>query len=172
MTDFNASSSDLKITNTESAASVQASSTITYTITVTNQSSEVSTSTAVGDSLAAGTLPISAVSTLGSCVIPNTAQVVCSLGNMNPGASATITVEAFVASTTQGTLVNMAAAWSTYSTFLQDAVVATVVTNVTTPPPPPVPGVTVWGIISLAIVLSVGVFWRIVRARNRPIRPA
>jgi hypothetical protein len=56
-------------------------------------------------------------------------QVLCSFGNLAPGASATVIIEAFVAPTTQGTLVNTAAAWNTYTTFLQDSVIAVAVTK-------------------------------------------
>ena len=165
MASFNASSSDLKITKTGLPTSAPASSTITYTITVTNQSTDVSTTTTLGDALPAGTSAVSAVSTIGGCGILSSVQVLCSFGNLPPGASATVTIEAFVAPTTQGTIVNTAAVWNTYSDFLQDSVLASTVTNVT--PPPPVPGVSFWGLIGLAVMLLAGVFWKIARARNR-----
>jgi uncharacterized repeat protein (TIGR01451 family) len=172
MASFNASSSDLKITNMVAPTTAQASSTITYTIKVTNEGTGVSTSTLMGDALAVGTSAVAVSTTLGGCGILNPVQVSCNFGNMAPGASATVTIDAFVASTTQGTIVNFAAAFGTYTTFLQESVLASAVTNVTAPPPPPpVPGVSFWGLVGLAVVLSAGVFRRVSRKRSRRLNP-
>lgn len=96
---------DLSINKTTGATTATTGSTITYTITVTNGGPSPATSVVVNDTLPAGLQFVSATPSQGTC---NAASpVVCNLGTLNGGASATVTLIALVTATS-GTIANTA----------------------------------------------------------------
>jgi uncharacterized repeat protein (TIGR01451 family) len=140
----------LSITKTADAASVPAGSPIGFTVTVSN-SSTAGTGTALNatlnDPLPAGTgidWSISPAHTApGTCTINGTAPtqtLVCSFGDMAPGASATVHVLSQTTGATSGTFVNTATATATGMAPVQ-ATASTIVQQpggilaVTTPTP-------------------------------------
>ncbi|HEX6641825.1 MAG TPA: IPTL-CTERM sorting domain-containing protein, partial [Thermoanaerobaculia bacterium] len=96
---------DLAITKTTNSTTAPNGSTVTYTITVTNNGPDAATNVVVNDDLPAGLQFVSAVPSQGSC--SGTDPFSCSLGTLNDGASATITVQALVTATS-GTVSNTA----------------------------------------------------------------
>ena len=83
---------DLSIVKTSNVISQTAivSTNVTYTIRVTNNGPGIGTATTVTDTLPAGTTFVSATPSQGSCT--GTTTVVCTLGDLASGASATITL--------------------------------------------------------------------------------
>lgn len=96
---------DLSITKTTAATQATTGSTITYTITVTNNGPDTATNVVVSDNLPAGLQYVSATPSQGSCA--GTDPFTCTLGTLNNGASATITLQVLVTATT-GTISNTA----------------------------------------------------------------
>jgi len=96
---------DLVISKTTTATQATTGSTITYTITVTNNGPDAAENVVVTDDLQAGLQLVSATPSQGTC---NAADPVsCSLGTINDGASATITLLVLVTATS-GTISNTA----------------------------------------------------------------
>ncbi len=96
---------DLSLTNTASAATITAGQALTYTLTATDSDpSTTATGVRITDALPGGLTATSATASQGSC--SGSVTVVCALGQLAPGASATVTI----AGTAQGTepLVNTA----------------------------------------------------------------
>lgn len=96
---------DMSITKTANGTQFLGGSNVTYTIAVTNNGPTTAANVVVTDTIPAGTSVVSATSTQGSCV--GTAPVVCTIGSMNIGAQATITLVVKLPST-QGTFTNTA----------------------------------------------------------------
>jgi hypothetical protein len=101
-----AKQADLSITKTDSPDPVDPGSNLTYTLTVTNNGPNQATAANVEDPLPSGTTLVSATPSQGTCT--GTTTVSCSLGAINAGASATITIVVEVATTASGTLSNTA----------------------------------------------------------------
>jgi uncharacterized repeat protein (TIGR01451 family) len=107
-----AGSADLSITKTASPSPVAAGQPLTYLVTVTNQGPSAAPNVVVTD-----TLPLSANVTFGSatpsqgtCGAPN--PLVCNLGALASGASATVTIVVNVGAAATGPLSNTATATS------------------------------------------------------------
>lgn len=96
---------DLSITKTADHSTNLTGANAVYTITVTNNGPGVATGTTVTDDLPPGTTFVSATSTQGSCTA--TDPVVCTIGTLNAGETATITLTITLPST-PGPVVNTA----------------------------------------------------------------
>lgn len=81
---------DLALTLSGAPDPVTVGSKLTYTITVTNNGTETAGAVTVSDALPANTSFSSASTTQGSCT--GTASITCNLGDLTPGATATITL--------------------------------------------------------------------------------
>lgn len=101
-------SSDVTVGKTASRALVAPGSTVTYTIVVTNIGSFAASGTTVTDVLPAQLTLTSATSTQGTCV--GTTTILCTVGNLEPAASATITIVATVSVAASGAISNTATA--------------------------------------------------------------
>jgi uncharacterized repeat protein (TIGR01451 family) len=84
-------SSDLAIGESVSPGAVNVGSNLTYNVSVTNLGPSIATGVVVSDPLPAGLKFTSAVSSQGSCVT-NNGLLTCSLGTLNSGGVATITM--------------------------------------------------------------------------------
>ena len=101
---------DLSITKTPNAAAVGLNGQITYTITVTNGGAATANGVSVSDTLPGGTTFVSATPSQGSC--SGTSTVVCSLGSLSNGSSATVTL-IVTAPATPASVINTATVSST-----------------------------------------------------------
>jgi len=81
-------SSDLKITKTASAGTVNVGSNLSYAIGVQNLGPDLASGVTVIDQLPNQVDPVSATSTLGKCTIQNR-KISCAIGNLEFGPSAT-----------------------------------------------------------------------------------
>jgi len=104
-TGLNPGATDLQIQKTADGATFPGGSAVTYTIVVTNNGPAVAFGTTVTDVLPAGSTLESSSATQGSCT--GTTTVVCSLGTLNPAATATVTLIVRLPRTT-GTVSNTA----------------------------------------------------------------
>ena len=96
---------DLALTKTDAADPVDSNEDVTYTLTVSSVGTASTTGVAVSDPLPAGTSYVSSRASQGSCSFDGT-KVVCQLGGLAAGASATATV--VVRRATAGTITNTA----------------------------------------------------------------
>ncbi|HYK00647.1 MAG TPA: hypothetical protein VE974_02760 [Thermoanaerobaculia bacterium] len=85
-----AATTDVSITKTADAGTYPAGASATYTLVVTNNGPEIATGVTVTDVLPAGATLTSATPTQGTC--SGTTTVTCSLGFLDAGATATITL--------------------------------------------------------------------------------
>ncbi|MBK6405965.1 MAG: DUF11 domain-containing protein [Holophagales bacterium] len=88
-----ATTADLQVTKTASAASIQPGDYVTFTITVTNNGPSTATGVTVTDPIPTSLTYVSATPSAGSCSY-SAPTVTCSLGSLANGASATITLVA------------------------------------------------------------------------------
>jgi len=100
--------SNLGVTKTANVPTFTPGQQITFTITVSNAGPDAATATTVTDVLPAGTTFVSATPSQGSC--SGTTTVTCSLGTLNNGANATITL--VVTATGSSNITNTATASS------------------------------------------------------------
>jgi uncharacterized repeat protein (TIGR01451 family) len=101
---------DLRITKTASAGTVNVGETITYTIKAENLGPETATGVTVTDQLPKGVDFVSATSTAGTCA-PQGQRVICSIGTLEAGATAKVTsatVTLSVIARRSGTVTNTA----------------------------------------------------------------
>jgi uncharacterized repeat protein (TIGR01451 family) len=127
-----ATHADLSITKGDAPDPVTAGSNVTYTLTVSNAGPDAAAAVTVSDPLPAGVSFVSASSSVGSC--SGTATVSCSLGTLNSGASATVTI---VVTANSGPLSNTATVSSSTSdpnTANNGATATTTVTAGNRPP--------------------------------------
>jgi uncharacterized repeat protein (TIGR01451 family) len=153
-------SADLSITKTTPATQTTTGSTITYTITVTNNGPDAATNVVVSDNLPTGLQYVSAIPSQGSCA--GTDPFTCSLGTINNGAFATITLQALVTATS-GTVTNTA-------TVTADTDDGTPGNNSGTSPSTPVtpasagganiPTMSEWALLALAAMLGLAAMTR------------
>lgn len=111
---------------------------LTYTITVSSKGPDAATGVSLTDTPPAGTTVVSAAATQGSCT--GAAPVVCALGSLGPGASATVTVK--LAARAVGTVVNQATVKATEvdpDAANQSSSAATTVAEKPLSPPVPFP---------------------------------
>ncbi|HEX7830704.1 MAG TPA: DUF11 domain-containing protein, partial [Thermoanaerobaculia bacterium] len=98
---------DLAIAQTSSGTTLHGQN-ATFTVTVTNNGPDSTGGVSVTDSYSGGTL-VSATSTIGSCV--TTTPIVCTIGTLTSGQSATITI--VINGATVGTITNSASVTGT-----------------------------------------------------------
>lgn len=106
---------DLKVTKTASAGTVNIGDTIAYTIKAENLGPETATGVTVTDQLPKGVDFVSATSTVGTCA-PQGQRIVCSIGTLETGAAAKVssaTVTLSVIARRSGTVTNTASVSST-----------------------------------------------------------
>ncbi|MCC6544773.1 MAG: DUF11 domain-containing protein, partial [Nitrospirae bacterium] len=99
---------NLSITKSDSPDPVTVGGTLTYNITVTNSGPNAASNVTMTDTIPGSTTFVSATSSQGSC--SGSSTVNCSLGTINNGASATVTI--VVIPTTAGTISNKASVTS------------------------------------------------------------
>ena len=95
---------DVGVVKTASPTAVAIGDSVTYTSVITNNGPGVATGVSFRDALPAGTTFVSATTTQGSC--SGTQTVVCSLGQLDLGQSATVVI--VVRATSAGTVTNTA----------------------------------------------------------------
>lgn len=103
---------DISVTKTVSPTSVTPPADLTYTVTVNNAGPNTATGVTVTDSLPAQLSFVSAVASQGVCTGVST--ITCSLGSINMGASATVTIVGH-ASSPGGAIVNTATATGSFT---------------------------------------------------------
>jgi uncharacterized repeat protein (TIGR01451 family) len=153
-------SADLSIVKSTAATQATTGSTLTYTISVTNNGPDPATNVVVNDDLPAGLQFVSAIPTQGSC--SGTDPFSCSLGTLNSGATATITLQALVTATT-GSIANTA----TVSSAIADGngannsstTPATPVTNAA-PSEAEIPTLSQWALLFMCALLAIAAFVR------------
>jgi uncharacterized repeat protein (TIGR01451 family) len=96
--------SDLSITKTDSPDPVTAGNNLIYTVTVTNGGLDTATGVTLTDTLPLDVIFASATTSQGSC--SGTSTVICNLGNLTNGATATVTI--VVTPTVAGDITNTA----------------------------------------------------------------
>lgn len=129
---------DLSLTKADSPDPAGVGANLTYTLTVANAGPQAAADTTVTDSLPGGVTYVSTSASQGSC--SGTSTVVCTLGPLASGASATVTI--VVRPTAAGTVANSATVSSSTSDPIAGNNSATATTTVTaedSPPPPPPP---------------------------------
>ncbi|WP_295388245.1 DUF11 domain-containing protein [uncultured Thiodictyon sp.] len=131
---------DLALTVTDAPDPVEVGANLTYTITVVNNGNQSATAATVTDALPANLTFASVSASSGSCT--GTSNVSCALGDLAPGATATVTL--VVQPTAAGAVSNSASAASTATELNAADNSATAVTTVNpapipTPPPTPTP---------------------------------
>jgi uncharacterized repeat protein (TIGR01451 family) len=99
---------DLSISKTDSPDPVTAGQNLTYTVTVTNNGPNTASGVTVSDTLPGNVALVSATPSQGSC--SGTTTVSCSLGTIDNGGSATVTIVVTVSSEATGPISNTASA--------------------------------------------------------------
>jgi uncharacterized repeat protein (TIGR01451 family) len=99
-------SADVEITKTANGSTFPPGSSVTYTIVVTNIGSFAAQATEVTDLLSPQLTLASATTTQGTC--NNASPVVCTIGTLEPAASATITIIATLSPAASGGIANTA----------------------------------------------------------------
>ncbi len=144
---------DLNITKTTTATQAVSGSTLNYTITVSNAGPSTATNVVVTDTLPASLTLITATPSQGSCNAAN--PVVCNLGTLLNGASATIALSTNVTGTT-GSVSNTATATATESTASSATTPAIPV--VTAAAAEPIPTLSEWALMAFAALLGMVAF--------------
>jgi uncharacterized repeat protein (TIGR01451 family) len=154
-------SADLGITKTTASAQAPAGSTITYTITVTNNGPDAATNVVVSDDLPAGLQYVNANPSQGTCT--GTDPFTCSLGTLNNGASATITLQVLVTATS-GTVSNTASVTSDVSDGTPGNNSSTTPAIPVTPggaePAAGIPTLSEWALLALMAMLGLAAMMR------------
>jgi uncharacterized repeat protein (TIGR01451 family) len=104
---------DLVVTKNDSPDPAIAGNQLTYTITVNNAGPSQATNVSLTDSLPAGLTFVSGTSSTGTTVTAANLASGLTLGTLNPGATATVTVVTSISGTTRGTVTNTATATAT-----------------------------------------------------------
>lgn len=134
-------STDLKVTKTAGAGSVQAGSQLTYSISVENLGPEAATGVVVSDQLRASVDYVSATSTRGSCALQGR-KVTCDLGAIEGGPTAkasTAQITLVVVPRKPGSLANTASVKADQSDPVASNNSSTVSVTVLAPPNPTQP---------------------------------
>jgi uncharacterized repeat protein (TIGR01451 family) len=145
---------DLRITKSASATTALPQSNVTYTVVVTNDGPSTAVDTVVTDILPAGTTLISSTATQGSC--SGTTTVTCTVGELAPGASATIELLVRVPST-PGTISNTATVTAANAETDPGDNASTV--GVAIANPEAIPTLSTWMLIGLAVMLGVAAMY-------------
>ena len=138
---------DLSIAKTANSDRFGFGGEVTYTLVVTNNGPAVAFGTTVTDVLPAGTTLQSASSTQGTCT--GTATVVCSVGTLDPAATATITLVVRLPRE-QTTITNTATVTAANAETAPGDNASTVALAVTAE----IPTVSEWGLLLLAMTLG------------------
>ncbi|WP_154723337.1 DUF7933 domain-containing protein [Ilumatobacter coccineus] len=109
-----AAEADLIVTKTASADPATPGGTLTYTITVDNDGPSDAQGVTIADPPPVGFTPTSAASTIGSCDL----TVDCTIGTLEAGATAVITITGDVASGITGNLTNTTGAVASTTTLI------------------------------------------------------
>lgn len=141
---------DVRIEKTANQPQLATGSNATYTITVTNDGPAIAIDTIVTDTLPAGTTYQSATPSQGTC--SGTTTVTCSLGNLNAGASATITLVVTLPSTA-GPVENTATVTS--SNVDSNPANNTSSTTIAVSAAQPIPTLSEWMLLLMAMALGV-----------------
>jgi uncharacterized repeat protein (TIGR01451 family) len=139
---------DLSITKTGPATAAPGSQ-FTYTITVANSGPNSATNVVVSDTLPAGVSFVSAIPSQGSCA--GTTTVTCTLGTINNGSNATISLTVQVTAAT-GTIVNTATVTATEPDPSPGNTSSTATTSISAVAAIPTAGV--WGLLALMAMLG------------------
>jgi uncharacterized repeat protein (TIGR01451 family) len=134
-----AGSTDLKISKTAGAGTINVGSPLTYTIQVENLGPDAATGVTVTDSLPKGVDYVSAASTLGSCALQGR-KVVCAIGGLEAGATAKVsaaTVTLNVVARKAGTISNTASVTGDQKDPVSSNNQATATTRILAKVPPP-----------------------------------
>jgi uncharacterized repeat protein (TIGR01451 family) len=125
---------DLSLTKTDAPDPVTVGGNLTYTLTVTNQGPDPSTDSTVTDTLPAGVTFVSVIPSQGVCSSPLPGSpVICSLGPLAVGASATIGIVATVDPTAVSPLSDTATVAGIEADPVQDNNSATAETTISSP---------------------------------------
>lgn len=154
---------DLSLTKTDAPDPVSVGAVLTYTLVVTNDGPSVATGVELVDELPAEVTFDSVVTTQGTCS-PTVSGVVCALGTLGVGATATVEIR--VIPETPGTLLNTAVVSANESDPEVVENVGQAVTEVgeqPTPPPFVIPTLGEWGMMLLALLLGAGGLWTLRR---------
>jgi uncharacterized repeat protein (TIGR01451 family) len=141
---------DVRITKTANQPQLATGSNATYTITVTNDGPAIAIDAVVSDTLPAGTTFQSATPSQGTC--SGTTTVTCSLGNLNAGAAATITLVVTLPST-PGPVENTATVTS--ANVDSNPANNTSSTTIAVSPAQAVPTLSEWMLLVMALALAV-----------------
>lgn len=103
---------DLAVTKQAVTSPIVAGRPVQYRVTITNNGPSDAQTVTLTDALPAGLSAASASSTAGSCTVTGGTNVSCALGGLLSGQSAQVTIDAQLAATATGNLVNSATASS------------------------------------------------------------
>lgn len=151
---------DLRLTKTDAPDPVAVGGVLTYTLVVTNDGPSVATGVELVDELPAEVTFDSVVTTQGTCT-PAGTSVVCALGTLGVGATATVEIQ--VIPQTPGTLFNTAVVSANESDPEVVENVGQAVTEVGEQPVTVIPTLGEWGMMLLALLLGAGGLWTLRR---------
>ncbi len=152
---------DIAMTKTDSADPVVVGSSLTYVITARNNGPNTATNVVVTDTLPASVNVVSITPSQGTCS-RNGAVITCSMGTIDIGQSATITV--VVVPTTAGSISNTVTATATQADTVpanNTAVQTTLILASAAAAAAAIPTLSEWGMVILVLaVLAIGWFSR------------
>lgn len=104
---------DVTITKRLLSPPAIAGQSVTWEVEVSNLGPSVARAVSVTDTLPGSVSAASATASIGSCGTPSSGSLVCSIGDLAPGASSLITLTGTVAATATGSIVNSATVTTT-----------------------------------------------------------
>lgn len=146
-----AATPDVSITKIASGTTFPTGSNVTYTLNVSNAGPGTATGVVVTESLPEGLNLVSATPSSGTC--SGTRPVVCTIGTLGSGASATISVVANVVATS-GSIMNTASVATTTADPNNANNTATATITIGAAQTAPIPTLSEWALIGLAMLLG------------------